>query len=500
MKSIGVKTKNYKYSELESFVERITSNTDQYYAFAANPNAWPDENTPPAVFDSVNDTLFDTQSKLLFGKRIKPSDIKPMAKRYAWTSNTVFDHYDNYDIHMYDKKFYVITDENKVYKILSNNTGSPSTVKPTLTQNVAFKTSDNYIWKYMFSLNSTLVTDYGTPGYIPVVPDDAIRLSAKAGIDYIETFSSGENYLTYVTGTIQSVLTANCVQIDNFASQDNDFYNLSSMYITSGPGNGTLRRITRYVSNTTGNFVYLNDYIANVVPALSKYKISPTIRVNGDGHGALAVCDVSEAYGISNVTVIATGEGYTRASIDVIANTTYGVNANLIAYVPPPGGHGANPAYELGVDSLLIRTVFANNEANTIPTEVSYRRYGILKNPNRFDDNAPFSANTFSNVIKITTSPATYFENGEKLVGQESEAEGYVAFSNASTTFLIGDKSFANAENIRSVSSNVVTAIASISTYGDIRAGTSEILYLNNTVKVNRANNASETLKIIYKF
>jgi hypothetical protein len=500
MANTGIKTKNYKYSEVKNFIDHVSSNTDQYYVFASHPTPWPNESFPPAPFESVDDSIYDTQAQMLFGKRVFERDVKPSTKRYTWQPDIVYDQYSNLDINLFDKQFYVITDERKVYKVLSNNVGKPSTIKPVLTQNSAFKTSDGYMWKYMYSVNETQMREFSTPGYMPVVANTNVQDSAKAGIDYIEVFSSGRNYLTYVTGTVQSVLSANCIQIDNFASDDNDFYNLSSIYITAGPGVGTLREITRYVSNTTGNFVYLNNYIADIAPVISKYRIAPTIQVVGDGSGAKAICQVSNNYGITNVTIIATGTGYTRASVRVVANSAYGQGANLISYVPPPGGHGANPIYELGVDALVIRSNFTKNEANGIPTELSYRRYGLLKNPNRFTDNAPWSANTFSSVLKIETTPTTTYDVGEQLQGDKTGSLGSVAFSNSTVTFLVGDKSFANAEIIRSLSSNVVTAISSVDTYGDIKPGSSDILYFNNTIQVPRSNTTSETVKIVYKF
>lgn len=500
MANTGIKTKSYKYTEVKNLIDHISANTDQYYMFASHPTAWPNEKFPPAPFESIDDSVYATQANMLFGKRIFEKDLLPSTKRYNWTPDVVYDQYSNLDINIFDKRFYVITDEKKVYKVLSNAVNKPSKVKPVLTQNTAFKTSDGYVWKYMYSVNDTQMKDFATPGYIPVVANVDIQTSAKAGIDYIEVFSSGQNYLTYVTGTVQSVLSSNCVQIDNYASNDNDFYNMSSLYITSGPGVGTLREITRYVSNSVGNFVFLNDYITDVSPSLTKYRIFPTIRVIGDGVGAKAICEVSETYGISNVTVIASGSGYTRASVKVVANTAYGTGANLISYVPPPGGHGSNPIYELGVDSLVIRANFIKGEGNTIPTECSYRRYGLIKNPNRFTDNAVWSANTFSAVLKIETTPKTTYNVGEQLQGDNTRALGTVAYSNDSVTFLIGDKSFANSEVIRSLSSNVVTAISKVNTYGDIKPGSSDVLYFNNTVQVPRSNTTSETVKIIYKF
>lgn len=49
-------------------------------------------------------------------------------------------------------KFYVVTDDFNVYKCLDNNNGALSTVKPTGTPVEAIKTSDGYVWKFLYNV------------------------------------------------------------------------------------------------------------------------------------------------------------------------------------------------------------------------------------------------------------------------------------------------------------------------------------------------------------
>lgn len=497
---MGIRTKKFSLDQIYNAFDYITGDTgggDDYYVFAGKPMPWADDANPPAVFESMQDSVFETQKTMMFGKKIMAPNLRMMVRRNQWQSNTVYDYYKDTDINLYEKNFFVLTDENKCYKVLFNGQGKASTVKPTLTQNNAFTTSDGYLWKYMFSVDATEMINFATPTYFPVGDNANTVASAHTGIDVVELLSSGAGYLGYVNGTIQSLLTSSVIQIDDYASQDNDFYTRSAFYVTNGPGAGELRQITKYVSNTTGNFAVLNNPLA-VVPQLSKYRISPYIKIIGDGTGATAVCDVNENYALANVQVIASGNGYTRATVVVQANTSYGVGASLQAYIAPPGGHGADPSYELGADTFGVNMVFNGSELGTIPTESSYRRYGVIKNPMTFaNTEVQFTDNTFSNVMEISTSPALVFNVGETITSNDSITQAYVIASNTTVTKLVGEKTFSVDQQI--VAANgIATGISAIITPGDIDPTTPDILYINNSTPIPRSNTTNETVKLLF--
>lgn len=496
---MGIRTKRFSLDQIYSVFNCIVGavGDDNYYVFAGRPQPWTDDATPPAVFESMKDSVFDTQKGMLFGKKITAQNLRMMVKRSPWASNTVYDYYTDTDVHLYDKNFFVLTDENKCFKVLFNGQGKRSTVKPTLTQNNAFTTSDGYTWKYMFSVDPTEMTNFATPMYFPVGSDANTVNSAHTGLDVVELTASGVGYLCYVNGKVQSTLTSSIIQIDNYASQDNDFYTRSAFYVTNGPGAGELRQITKYVANTSGNFVYVNSPVV-VVPQLSQYRISPYIKIVGDGSGAQAICDVNENYALANVQIIASGNGYSRATVVVQSNTSYGVGASIAAYVPPPGGHGSDASYELGADTFGVNIIFNGNENGTIPTESSYRRYGVMLNPMTAANNkVKFTGNTFSNVMEITTSPAITFKVGETITSNDAITQAYVIASNSSITKLVGEKNFEVKQQI--VGANgVSTGISSIITPGDIDPTTPKILYINNSTPIPRTDK-SETVKLMFK-
>lgn len=68
-----------------------------------------------------------------------------------------------------DAKFYVLTEDFNVYKCLNNNYGAQSTVKPVSTSALPFTTADGYVWKYLYTIPSTLRNKFLTPLFMPVV-------------------------------------------------------------------------------------------------------------------------------------------------------------------------------------------------------------------------------------------------------------------------------------------------------------------------------------------
>jgi hypothetical protein len=117
--------------------------------------------------------------------------------------------YRDTDEDMYDRTYYVLTDENNVYKCIFNNKGGASTVKPTGFSTSSFTTSDGYTWKYMYTISLGDANKFLTSVHMPVktitasdgsTESDrqlAVQNAAVNGaIEVIETVNVGSGYLT----------------------------------------------------------------------------------------------------------------------------------------------------------------------------------------------------------------------------------------------------------------------------------------------------------------
>lgn len=196
------------------------------------------------------------------------------------------------------------------------------------------------------------------------------------------------------------------------------------------------------------------------------------------------------------MVVIATGNAYSYANVSIVAAASYGSGANVVAYAPPYKGHGYDAVAELGASNIGFYQEFNGNESNTVPTETKYRTVGLLTNPQYYANSTVYGANTFTNVMRVNTTPTTTFTNNEIVIGGVSGARARVVHSNTTVTLLVGDKTFSNNETITGSTSGNFANI-NIITAGDIKPLSSSILYMNNIVPVQRANSQNEAVKFV---
>lgn len=194
----------FRYSIAESIYEKIQTQSSLYYYFIGRVDPWSeDEAETLFVPDPVNTQEFENAARnnMVTLKNINIQDVALCARRINWTSGTVYTAYDDTDLNLGSKDFYVITDEFNVYKCLSNNSDAASTVKPTGRGNTVnsipfspFQTGDGYIWKFMYSLPLILQNKFLVPSLMPV-PRQAKNQFYSAGIitDYI-IYDGGLSY------------------------------------------------------------------------------------------------------------------------------------------------------------------------------------------------------------------------------------------------------------------------------------------------------------------
>jgi len=238
-------TINHYINQVNNFINNVRDTRHSYYVFAGRSYPWPSDSSPPPANNSVAQFQQTVYDDLLFGKLVKSTDVINMVPRYNWTSGTVYNQYDQNDPNLYSEQFFVVTDQFVVYKCIFNNYGAPSTVKPTLTSPAgSFKTADGYIWKYMYTIDSTSNTKFTTSSYIPAIQDVNVQSNAVPGtIEAIQITNGGSNYQVYEKGNIVKFIDAFTIQLPNTSSAYDNYYAQSSIYLKAGFGAGQVRQI-----------------------------------------------------------------------------------------------------------------------------------------------------------------------------------------------------------------------------------------------------------------
>lgn len=247
-------TKKIKIDNAKRFVEDLKSTENSLYLFIGRPQPWEDERNPPAPDDSA-EAHAKYWDEMIALKRINPTDVIPVVKRYNWTLYETYTPYDNEDVDLFDKKFYVMNSNYEVYKCIDNFNGSVSTVEPAGKSTSIVTTSDGYKWKYLYSIPIAEQLKFLTRLWMPVLKEDLIADAAKdGGIEKIKIFNGGTNYSSRANVTVTGDGSGANIQIISRLGTIQDF-----RFVNSGTG---YRYATVTINDTTGRF-------ANVKPVLS---------------------------------------------------------------------------------------------------------------------------------------------------------------------------------------------------------------------------------------
>jgi len=506
-----------------NFYTSLTDGNDKNYIFVGRITAWPNDAAPPSVDGSVNYTEFGYWRNVIAAKKIVASDVSFAIKRYNWANNTIYRQYDSTSSTLFAdpsaaNTLYVMTDDYNVYKCLFNNKAATSTVKPTGTSTSLLNTADGYIWKYMYTVTSADRTKFMNTQFIPIktlTSSDGsqqwnVQQAASNGsIQVIDIISSGSSYLQS-NGTFFSVPTTTTMTLNASASGIDNIYNDSSVFITSGPGNGELKNIVDY--NGATKTITINSAFDVTPTTSSTYLIGPKVTVIGDGSTtATAYANTNAIDGsVNKVTMVNVGANYSRADVTVTANTSHGSGATAVAYIPPLGGHGSDAVNEFKSDYVMTSVQIVSNNDLNFPIVNDFREWGLLKNPTLVAGGAVANASSYDltlnlNLTSVTSSGA--FDQDEVITGSVSGATAkVVAFSNtngASTTGVLkvnySNGTFSTSDIVTGAGSSVTGLVSSV-TNPLINSYTGQLLYLENLVPIEREFQQTEDFKLIVRF
>jgi hypothetical protein len=508
----GVVTTRFRYNIVDQFVEQFgEASATNMYLFVSRVEGFPDDLNPPTPVDTIQDNDYEAWRNMIALKKITSGDAKEAIVRHNWTSGTVYHEYQTNDSNLYANTFYAMTTDYNVYKCLFNNNGATSTVQPTGTSTDIVKTSDGYMWKYMYTIDSADVTKFVTTTFIPVQNASSVVSAAVNGaIDVVDMNANGTGYRSN-TGTFATVTDGSTFTLQATASATDDFYNNGTIYIQSGKGAGQLREITDYTGSTRTPTI---NVAFNPVPNTSStYWVGPKIEVLGDGNQAFLAYANNVAGGqIRTIEVIASGNNYSYANVVITGAGGAGSGATANAYIAPYGGHGYHPARELGATSVILSTQLSGNVSNTFVTNNDFRILGLVSNPTLRSSGSVATGQQYDQSYKLTlTSVSGDFQADEIIVSNRNATGRVIRFANSNAARTAGDLLLQSVRPnpngnfflaTETITGNVTSVTATISSVTEqaLVPYTGEIIYRENRQPVTRTADQTEDIKLVIKF
>lgn len=374
-----------------------------YYVFLGKHTTYGDSSDNPTRPQDSESAKRQVYNDMLFGKRVTANDAKVMIDRYDYASGEVYDMYDDTDKDLYSKKFFVSVKRGgarDVFKCLDNYNGSESTTPPNKLDiedyDEIYRTSDGYVWKYMYTIPSADMEKFATVDFLPVVPNTSVTTSANNGtIDVVVVETPGAGYSNYLAGTLGKGdlnINGSARQIDvsgnNKSSTVDDYYKGCVFKVVSGTGAGLYSRIQSYDVYGSQRVITINDDLT--LDITSEYEIMPEVRITGDYTQTVTaiaraiVNSTSNANTIDYVEMLDRGSEYKYATAYVYSESVVPVTSNSTVrpIIGPYGGHGYDANNELGASKVCFSVTFNEDvDTNNLPSINDFRQVGVLSNP-----------------------------------------------------------------------------------------------------------------------
>ena len=491
------------------------------------------DTTPFTPADNF-DQLGEARANLIGMKKVLAADIAHVVPRKTWTSGNSYVAWDSDDASIFDKAFYIITSEFKVYKCIKAGP-TVSSIQPTQTLADPTAESDQYTWKYMYTTGVLDAEKFLTNSYMPV---KTISLSADAFVS-VTTSSSTTVTLTETVPGIHIGMTVSGTQISGtptVSAINGSVLTLSaaqSIDISVDP-----KLTFAYANDAAAEAVlsesdyaqYLNQKASRdsataagierieVTAGGTGYTSAPTVTITGDGTGATATATISGGL-VTAVTINNKGTNY--RVVDITFSGGGGSDAAARAVLAPKGGHGTDPVAELGGFFISLNSKLDGNDGGDLTVGNDFRQIMLINEPRVYNatplagliaTDATLKATSYLKIDVSETAAgnlATNFTVDELLVGQTSGAQAYLVEKDTTNNYLryhqndkTGYTAFQDNEQVRGQTSQKLCDLLSSGAVGtpEVDRASGDVLFLENRNPINRTTSQIEDIKVIIEF
>lgn len=539
----AIVTTPFRVVNAENFKEDVAGSS--VYVGIGKTDVWStatsdltDATTPFTPQDRIDD-IHEAYQNMIGMKKIASADVAHIVPRHTWTSGTTYTAWDSDDSAIYDKAFYIVTSEYKVYKCISSP-GTQSTVEPTHINTDPTAESDTYKWKYMYTVSVTDAEKFLTISYLPVRTEPTVSTSTggNGGSESVTvTLTAANEYIVAGMLVTGSGITAG----DTVAAIDGVTLTLSTARAVANGTTLTFGRLADTDVNYANQTAQINSANTSLtaVAGIERYEVTaggsgytsaPDVIVRGDGTNALAVATVSGG-AVTAITVSTAGsgteankgDGYTVADL-LIGSVTSGGGTSAAgrAIITPSGGHGIDPVKELGAFYVAVNSQLSGSEGGDLTVGNDFRQISLIKKPQNFGTDVTASATTLrarKALVLANAGSVSGFAVDQVIVGSSSGAKAYLVEIDTTNKVLYyvqnsktGYADFVSGDTITgtlpSGGSSVLNTTSGTTWYGqstngygpEVKMNSGQLLFLENRDAINRSSSQIEDIKLIIEF
>ena len=539
----AIVTTPFRVVNAENFKEDVAGSS--VYVGIGKTDVWStatsdltDATTPFTPQDRIDD-IHEAYQNMIGMKKIASADVAHIVPRHTWTSGTTYTAWDSDDSAIYDKAFYVVTSEYKVYKCISSP-GTQSTVEPTHINTDPTAESDTYKWKYMYTVSVTDAEKFLTISYLPVRTEPTVSTSTggNGGSESVTvTLTAANEYIVAGMLVTGSGITAG----DTVAAIDGVTLTLSTARTVANGTTLTFGRLADTDVNYANQTAQINSANTSLtaVAGIERYEVTaggsgytsaPDVIVRGDGTNALALATVSGG-AVTAITVSTAGsgteankgDGYTVADL-LIGSVTSGGGTSAAgrAIITPSGGHGIDPVKELGAFYVAVNSQLSGSEGGDLTVGNDFRQISLIKKPQNFGTTVTASATTLrarKALVLANAGSVSGFAVDQVIVGSSSGAKAYLVEIDTTNKVLYyvqnsktGYADFVSGDTITgtlpSGGSSVLNTTSGTTWYGqstngygpEVKMNSGQLLFLENRDAINRSSSQIEDIKLIIEF
>ena len=494
-------TEKFRQHNATQFFESFSeSSKSLYYLFIGKATAFTtatttgSDSSPPTPADAVGEIEYYAWDSMLAAKNIASSDITYALPRRNWTNGTTYDMYEHNisssntstsgASNLYDSTFYFLTSDNRVYKVLDNNSGTAYSGSEPTSESTSPFALGGYVLKYMYSITSSEAAKYLTSDFMPVSTDSTVSAAATDGKIESLSITAGSGY---TNGTYYAAVYGDGT--------------------SAGTSSGAIVRIT-----VSGGAIASFGLTAGT---------DTTIHSGGAGY----------TYGSVNL-----GSSYTFSDSGLSSSSSMGSGSGgaVDVIISPKNGHGNDAVIELGGHYVMTATTLTQAENDDVTTANDFRQVGIVVDPTTYGTTTVATSSTARQtfIVKMSSSSGT-FEVDEKISQASTGAVGKVVewdstrsllyfqqerFGDFGTNSTTGDNTAFSGANLITGASSSATGTPSTTTetvtlpnsntvslttgYAnpELQPDSGNIIYLENRKPISRSSDQTEDIKVIIEF